>query len=181
METAVTDPEAKAAQIDAAMEAAGVPTTTPVPTDYFAFDETLTITLPDGVSWIQHKKLNEGARRQYLNKVNRDVTLKRATGDAIVRMATGDERHALLVQAIVGWNLVKNGQPMPFSKGSPGATLEQFLDKTDPSIVDLIEREVRRANPWLLQEMSVEDIDKQIAELQEMRATKMKEEQGKVS
>lgn len=171
--------EERAAATARNMEAAGVSSTTPVQADYFGFDESETVMLPDGISWIQHKKLNEGARREYLNKINRDVKLQRSTGDAIVRMASGDEKHALLVQAISGWNLMRNGQPVTFSKGSPGAELEKFLIAASPAVVDLIEKAVRKANPWLLQELTIEEIDKQITELEEMREQKLKEESGK--
>lgn len=142
--------------------------------DYFGFDELLTVTLPDGVSWVQHQVFNEGKRRKYLNAINRDVTLSRQTGDAKIRMAPGDERNALLKNALVGWNLQRGGQPVPFNQ----ANLEKFLDSANPKLIDLIEKEVRKANPWLLAEVSVEDIEKEIAELQELRQTKLDEQAG---
>src|SRR5690606_12174048 len=79
-------------QAEAAMRAAGQPDSTPVQADYFAFDKTEKVMLPDGVSWVEVKVLNEGARRKYLNEVNKEVRLQRATGDAVMRLASGDER-----------------------------------------------------------------------------------------
>lgn len=159
----------------AAMEAAGVSATEPKQQFYFGFDETHRVMLDDGVSWVEHKVLNEGARRKYLNKVNRDIMLQRSTGNAIMRMQQGDEKHELLEQAICGWNLVgAQGEPLVFNPGK----LQEFLKKANPVVVDLIEKDVRLKNPWLMTEISVEDIDKQIAELQEMRAKKVEEEEG---
>lgn len=149
----------------------------PAQVDYFGFDETLKVTLPDGVSWVEIKKLNEGDRRKYQNKVNRDVRLERKTGDAMLRMAAGDEKHALLESSIIGWNLVKQGKPMPFKE----STLREFLNSAPPVIIDHIEKAIRAANPWLMAEMSVADIDQQIDELREMRDLKLKEEEGKAT
>jgi hypothetical protein len=157
------------------MRAAGAATTTPAQVDYFAFEETEQVFLPDGTSFVEIKVLTEGDRKKYQNKLNRDVKLERTTGDAIMQMATGEERHALLESAIVGWNLMKNGRPIPFQ----ASTLKEFLNSANPRIVDIIEKAVRKSNPWLMADLSVEDIDKQIAELEEMREVKVREEEGK--
>jgi hypothetical protein len=175
------DAAAKGIAVEKAMEADGVAAFDNVQADYFGFEETHTVYLPDGKSWISHQTLNEGQRRKYLNAVNRDVRVSKATGDAILSMKSGEENHALLVAAITGWNLTRGGQPVPFSSGSPGANLEQFLDKADPRIIDLILKDIRRKNSWLLAEMTVEEIDKEIEALNEMRETKVKEEAGNAS
>jgi hypothetical protein len=167
--------QAKAASIASAMEADGVSAIERTQESYFGFEEIHRVHLPDGISYIEHKTLNEGARRKYLNKVNRDIMLQRSTGNAIMRMQQGDEKHELLESAIVGWNLIgKNGEPLTFNQNK----LQQFLKEANPVIIDMIEKDVRKKNPWLLAEMTVEDIDKQIEELQEMRATKEKAEEG---
>lgn len=177
METSLLDDAAQEhiAQTEANMKAAGVPTHEPVIVDYFGFEETYVVSLPDGRQTIEHKVLNEGQKRKYQNSINRDVVIQRATGDAKMRMAPGDERHHLLKQAITGWNMFRNGQPYAFS----ARNLDDFLELAPPKIIDIIEKEVRKANPWLLQELSIEDIDKEIASLQEMREKKVEEEAGK--
>lgn len=143
--------------------------------DYFGFDETYTVTLPDGRSYVEHQLMNEGARRKYLNKVNREVHLSRQSGDARINTAPGDERKALFDATLCGWNLVRNGKPVPFNDSNKRA----FLENADPKVIDLIEKDIRLKNPWLLNEMSVEDIDREIASLEEMRAAKVKEEESK--
>lgn len=170
-------------QVEKAMIEAGVDPTDPVQVDYFGFEENHTVPLPDGKSFILHQTLNEGSRRQYLNNVNREVRLQKQSGDAILKMQTGEERHALLTSAIVGWDLVRKNdktgeiEKVPFS----AQNLKRFLDSANPKIVDVIEKDVRKHNPWLMQDVTVEDIDEQIAELEEMRADKVKEEEGKDS
>lgn len=175
-EVEINDEERMAA-VEAKMRAAGVATEVSPQADYFGFSETHRVMLPDGVSFVTHQTLNEGARRKYLNDVNREVKLQKTTGDAIMKIQSGSERFSLLKAAIVGWNLQRGGQDVPFNPRN----LEEFLTAANPRIVDLIEKDVRKANPWLMAEMTVEDIDKQIEELQEMRAVKLEEEEGKGS
>lgn len=167
--------QARGEQVEAAMRAAGQSDSTPVQEDYFAFDITERVELPDGVSYVDIKVLNEGARRKYLNSVNREVKLQKATGDAVMQLATGDERKAILESSICGWNLMRGGQPLAFS----AANVREFLDRTNPKLIDIIEKEVRRINPWLTAEVSIEEIDKQIEELTELRAQKLRDEEGK--
>lgn len=154
---------------------AEVPEIESVQEDYFGTDKTHRVTLPDGMSWIEHKELNEGERRKYMNATNRDVRIARQTGDMHLRMAAGDERAELLKVAIVGWNLQSGGQPLDFND----ANLRRFLEKASPKIVDIVEKDIRKKNPWLVSDVSVEDIDKQIEELQELREQKLKEDSGK--
>lgn len=161
-----------------AMQRDGVATHAPVIVDYFAFGETHKVMLPDGTQWIEHKTLNEGARRRYLNATNREIAVSRQSGDMRMKMATGDELHILLEEAICDWSIFQSGKALAFSKGSPGSTLSQFLDKVDPSIVDLIAKDVRKHNPWLLADVTVEGIDEQIADLNEMRERLVKEQEG---
>jgi hypothetical protein len=171
--------EARNRQIEEAMEADGVSTSTPVQANYFGFSQTHRVFFPDGVTYVEIKTLNEGDRRAYLDAVNREVRLQKTSGDAIMKMATGSERKVLLEASIIGWNLLgPNGQPLTFSNDGRGGTLQQFLNQADPSIIDIIEKEIRKRNVWLMADLSVEDIDKQIEELHEMRAVKIKEAEG---
>lgn len=169
------DPRTVAAE--AAMKAQGIATTEPIAMDYFGFSEVHQVTLPDGVSYVQYKVLNEGDRRKYLNGTNRDVKFQKSSGDAIMRMAPGDEKFALLKVAVIGWNLQREGKAVAFSQ----AELEKFLDKTNPRIIDLIHKEVVKKNPWLMAEMSSDDIRKEIATLEEQLRVKLDEEAGKAS
>lgn len=181
MDTETTAPPEMTPQQIAAREEGmtrlGEPTTQVVQDDYFGFEETFKVYLPDGISFVEHRSLNEGAKRKYLNSVNREVRLHRATQDASIKTAPGDERKALLESAITGWNLKRGGEPIPFSTRA----LAEFLDKANPKIVDIIEKDVRLHNPWLLAEMTVEDIDREIADLQDMRDRIVAEEEGKAT
>jgi hypothetical protein len=166
-----------------AMRAEGIPTETGIYDDYFGFQERHRVTLPDGVSWVEHQTLNEGARRRYLNDQNREVKVQKVTGDAILKMQTGEERASLLKAAIVNWDLrrldekTKELVVVPFSD----QRLRDFLEKAPPSAIDPIEKDVRKHNPWLLADVTVEDIDRQIKELNDMKEQKIREAEGKGS
>lgn len=167
--------QARGEQVEKAMRDAGQADSTPIQEDYFAFDAIEQVFLPDGVSYVDIKILNEGARRKYMNSVNREVKLQKATGDAVMKLASGDERKAILESSIVNWNLSRGGQPLAFSDNN----LKQFLDKASPKVIDLIEKKVREINPWLTGDVTVEEIDKQIAELESLREQRLAEDEGK--
>lgn len=149
--------------------------------DYFGFSSQDRFYLPDGKQYIEYGKLNEGAKRQFQKLTSRDLRVQRTTGDALMKMDPGAERHELIKSSVVGWHLMrrnpKNGswEEAPFN----GATLNAFLDKTDPSIIEDLEKDIRKANPWLMDEMTVEDIDREINNLQELRVTVAEREAGK--
>jgi hypothetical protein len=145
--------------------------------DYFGTDVTHKCYLPDGASYIEHKELSEGDRRRYMNATNKDVRIARQSGDMHLKMAAGDDRYHLLKTAIVGWNLVRQGESVRFTSDK----LDRWLAEAPPHIVDIVEKDVRKRNPWLVSDVTIEDIDKQIAELQELREQRVKEEEGKGS
>lgn len=146
--------------------------------DYFGFGESQKFFFPDGVSFIEFQIMNEGQRREFQKKTNRDITFNRGTNDARIKADPAEERHALITSSVTGWNLVRNGQPIPFSKGTPGATLEQWLKVANPKIVDDLEFAIRKANPWMQAEMTVEEIDKEMARFAELREQVLEREKG---
>lgn len=148
----------------------------PVQVDYFSYSENANVLLPDGVSFVTIKKLNEGDRKKYQNATNREIALGSRGGDAKVKLAPGDDRHALLRTSVIGWNLTQAGNPVPFTLHA----LDMFLARTDPAVVDLIEKEIRKFNPWLLGELTVEQIQTEIDSLEELKQVKLKEEEGKL-
>jgi hypothetical protein len=165
-----------------AAEANGVSLTEPVYGDYWGFDDRRTFMLPDGQQFIVYKVMNEGDRSKYQQATNRDVTLMRQTGNAQMRIDPATDRHALITTCVVDWKMYRllNGrmEPVPFSKSSSGSTLNQWLNVANPSLVDELEKEIRKANPFLMGEQTVEEIDKEIANLQELREAAVKKEQG---
>jgi len=147
---------------------------TPVMEDYFGFSESHTWYFPDGIQYLEYQVMNEGSKKEYQSKSNRKITLRRTTGDAMMDVDAGEERHSLLESATVGWKLFRDGKELPFTKGN----FRLWLSYANPRLVEEFEKEVRKANPWLMQEMSVADIDKELENLKEMREIAVERERG---
>ena len=145
--------------------------------DYFGASKPVTVMLPDGVSFIQHTKLNEGGKRAYLNAVNRDIRISQRTQEAHLKLAPGDDRAHLLKAAITGWDLYLDGAPLAFNPHGLKRVLEEF----PPEVLDEVEKSVREVNTWLTSDISLEAIDEQIAQLTDLRAKREAEEEGKGS
>lgn len=163
---------------DGSFTPAPPPQEVPSMVDYFACDETYKVMLPDGVQYFECKTLTEGDRKRYQSKTNRDLTIKKSTGDATMRLSTGEERHALIEAATMGWHIFRSGEPVTFSKGSPGSELSKFLDKVPPTVVDHIYKQISEKETWITGDISIADIDEQIEQLQQLRETKVKEQAG---
>lgn len=145
--------------------------------DYFGFALTHRFTLSDGVSYVLHKELTEGDRKKYQKAVNRDITVNRKTEDMKLSLAPGEDRAALLDAALVGWNLKRAGNDVPFNP----KTLNDFLSVANPKVIDDIVADIVMHNAWLGAETTVEDIDKELARLTELRAEKERQDAGKAT
>jgi hypothetical protein len=119
--------------------------------DYFGFGRDEVFALPDGKQEIFFKVMNEG--------------------------------HELILSSVTGWSLRRRGPQgwdvVPFSTGGANSALAQWLKVADPKIVDDLELAIRRANPWMQADMSVEEIDKEIERLQDLRKEVEARELGK--
>lgn len=147
--------------------------------DYFGFDENKTWFFPDKKQYIIFKVMSEGDKAKFQRETNRDITLQRSTGDAKIKADPASERWALLDASVIDWHVFRDGQPVPFTKGSPGATFNQWLSKANPRLVEDLEFEIRKANPWLQADMTLEDVDKEMDRLRELREEIVKRESGK--
>lgn len=145
--------------------------------DYFGFGGEEKFTFPDEVSFVTFKVMNEGQRKKFQTLTQRDMVLERRSGDARLGMNPSDERHALLRTSITSWNLKRGSRAIPFTERG----LLDFLDLSNPILIDAIEKAIRQANPWLLGDMTSEDIDKEIINLQDMREVALKRELGEGS
>lgn len=150
--------------------------------DYFGFDRSVKYFFPDGVTFIEFRPMNEGAKKKFQDKTSRDLVLERNSGNARMSVLQGSERHELIRSSVVAWNLRRGGQELP-QPGTPQGkiALGDFLELADPLIVEGLEKEIRKANPWLLAEMTSEDIQKEIDNLEEMKKVAEAREAGEGS
>lgn len=123
--------------------------------DYFGLDEEVEHTLPDGISFVTLKVLTEGDRRAHERQTSRDMTLR--DDGATMRFDPGEVRHSLLERSIIGWNLMREGNPINFTS----ANLSKFLKSAPPSIIDGIYEKITEINAWLVNEDTVEAMEEE--------------------
>lgn len=149
----------------------------PVQQDYFSFVKTDKYTFPDGLTYVEFKVMNEGDKKQYQQSTQSDVVLERRSGDARMKIDQAKQRHELIRTCVTGWNLARNGSLVPLTERS----MSDFLKLANPEVVEGIESAIRKSNPWMLGEMTVEDIDEQIEDLKRQRERILEREQGESS
>lgn len=168
--------------------APGVPEA-PQIVNYFAFGEVKRWYFPDGVQWFQYQVMDEGAKARFQRATNRDIKINQKTNDATVKLDPADERHTLIKMSVNDWyvfapNLNNGGQlePVPFTlsdtRHPTGMCLEKWLKLANPKLVEELEFEIRKANPWMQADMTVADIDEEIKRLNELREEAEKREAG---
>lgn len=146
--------------------------------DYWAAPENERFTFPDGKQWVEYKVMTEGDKKLYQKRTNRDITITRDQNTK-VGIDPAEDRHILLEMSIVDWHMVTkvNGewQPVDFGK----LPLRTFLERGNPKVIQDLEADIRMANPWMQADMTDEEIDKEIARLEEIKKTNREREAAK--
>lgn len=143
--------------------------------DYFGFESYHEFTLPDGKQKIFFTSLNEGQKTKFQQKINKDIHLNQQTRDARIKTDPAGERHELILASVTGWTLKRRSprsgqwEDVPFSGERRGSELDKWLQVANPVIVEKLEEAIRKANPWMLAEMTVEQIDEEIKRLEDLR------------
>lgn len=155
--------------------------------NYWGTDERHKFHLPDGVQWFEFKIMDEGAKSKFQKLTNQDLTINR-DNTAKVRMDPAAERHTLITQSIVDWYLYmpKKGQegvPNPEMEQAnfSSAMLNNWLEHAPPKLVEDLEMEIRKANPWMQADMTSEAIQKEIDRLYEEKAKALEREAGEAT
>lgn len=176
---AMTEPQLQEPTFAAGYQPGAPDTDEAKPRDYFAFSQTKRFTLPDGIQWVEFRKMNEGEKKEFQDRTSTDMVVERRSGDARMTIKQGTQRHELIKACVVGWNLFRGDppQPVPFTK----VNLGDFLHLADPTLIEELEKAIRKENPWLLADMSEEDIKREISNLEEMLEEKRKNAAGEAS
>jgi hypothetical protein len=124
--------------------------------------------------YVTFVSMNEGRRTRYQKKTSRPLHIERENNDARMTVDQAADRHALLETSITGWKIFRGGDELMFR---PSLLLE-FLKFANPLHIDKLEKAIRDANPWMIAEMTSEQIEKEIANLeQKLVAVKRQEEE----
>jgi hypothetical protein len=153
--------------------------------DYFGFGLQEEFVLPDGKQKVFFKVMNEGERTKFQKRTSKDIKFNRATNDAAIKADPAEERRELIMTSVTGWSL-KMRTPQgwvdaPFSTGSSNSDLAKWLDKANPKIVDDLELAIRKANPWMQADMTLEEIQKERDRLDDLERQIQERERGEAS
>lgn len=147
--------------------------------NYWGVTETHRHMLPDGIQFFEYKIMNEGDKSKFQKLTNQDLVVQRDQS-ARVKVDPVTERHTLIKTSVTGWHMfapdARTGEMQP-AAFSP-ALLEKWLTVADPKVVEDLEHAIRMSNPWMQAEMTVEEIDKEIDRLHEVRQSVVDREAG---
>lgn len=142
--------------------------------DYWGTDETKKVYLgSDNKQYFEIRLMTEGQRARFEKDNNQDLRVDRDQTTTI-KIDPGRSRKALIKAATKDWFVVRGGKPVKFND----ANLNQFIDGANPRIIDKLEKEIRDYNEWLKNDLTVEEIDKEIEVLQKEREAAVRREAG---
>lgn len=148
-------------------------TQAPPTADYWGSEQYEKFFLPDGRQYFEFKVMNEGEKTKFEKMTNQDLIVNRDQS-ARVKVDPSEQRHSLITTSVTGWYLFKGGEIVAYSS----QLLRKWLEVADPKVVADLEFAIRMANPWMQSEMSVEEIDKEIDRLHEVRKQVIDNEAG---
>jgi hypothetical protein len=172
-------------------QAPGTPQEGVVYDNYWGVDETFKYDLPDGKQFFEIRPMNEGAKVRFQKLTNKAVRMNQQSGEASFDIDPAEERHTLILQSVIGWKIM---QPDPQAPGGfseypcppegdsrQRRALEGLLERFNPKVIQDLEFFIRQKNPWMQADMSIEDIDKEIDRLEQLKRDKRNEAAGEES
>lgn len=119
---------------------------------YFGAEQKKKFYLPetDKEQWIEHRKLNEGQRRQYEDATSRHIEMKE---DKTIGMdlAIGSDRKALFDAAVVGYRVLEKDDAGNVQEvtGYEQGVWDRISNKMPGDVAQLLLEDIKDFNPWL--------------------------------
>lgn len=163
------------------------PVTAPVKfQNYWGVKDRVKFYLPDGQQWIEFRKMDEGLKKKYQQRTNRDITINRDQSTKL-GIDPAEDRHVLIEMSVTNWYMMipDNPDDLENTTWSEAAfapqLLRKWLEVGDPKAIQDLEVEIRMANPWMQSDMTVEEIDKEIRRLEDIRREAVEREAAKAA
>ena len=99
---------------------------------------------PDGKQYIEFLPMNYGMRSAYNRRTNKEFTVERKSGNAKIKADISGDTDVLFDISIVGWNVLRAGNPVPFTKPNLRAFLENF---PAPKLLDDLQKAIEKETP----------------------------------
>lgn len=137
---------------------------------------------PQYKAYLEIRRMTEGIRQSFQKRTNSRVTILKENQNAEMAVDPARDRRELIKHSVVGWVMFRQDPGgKPYTVEFSNATFERWLDGADPRLIDELEKFIRTINPWMLDQMSLESIDKELDRLTELREqVKAREDEAKL-
>lgn len=134
--------------------------------DYWGVQETFRYELPDGKQFFEIVPMDEGAKTRFQKLTNKGIRMNQRSQEATLDVDPADERHTLIIESVVNWNIMQKGPDGTFSP-LPCPDDEQrrkriirdtILAKFNPKVIQDLEFFIRTKNPWMQSDQNLEDL-----------------------
>jgi hypothetical protein len=156
--------------------------------DYWGVNETFKYFLPDGKQYFEVRPMDEGGKSMFQKMTNKGIRMNQRTQDATIDMDPAQERHTLIKQSVVGWLIMQRDPrgewspfPCPTDERLRKNNLDVILEKFNPKAIQDLEFFIRQKNPWMQADMDVEEIDKEIDRLVQLKKDVTDQKAGEAS
>lgn len=153
--------------------------------DYWGVRETFRFMLPDGRQYFEIRPLDEGGKTAFQQKTSKGIRMSQGSDEATIDIDPATERHELINRSVVGWHLVGRNKfgELQFIECSDNETnrrtaLQRFIKNMEPKIVQELEFFIRTKNPWMQEDVPIEELEKELARVQGLIDQKLAEEAG---
>lgn len=156
--------------------------------DYWGTQEEHKFFLPDGKQHFTVVPLNEGGKTRFQKLTNKGIRMNQKSQEAHLDVDPAAERHTLIKESVTSWLIMQRSpdgtfSPFPCSENESQRkrSLEVLLEKFNPKVVQDLEFFIRSKNPWMQDDMEVEQIDEEIDRLNDLRKAAIERKAGEAS
>jgi hypothetical protein len=157
--------------------------------DYWGVQETFRFELKDGKQYFEIVPMDEGAKTRFQKLTNKGIRMNQRTQDATIDVDPSDERHTLITESVVAWNIMQKGadgqwSPLPCPEDDQRrkrVIRDTILAKFNPKVIQDLEFFIRTKNPWMQADQELSDLLEQRDQLDELIKQAKEREAGEGS
>lgn len=132
--------------------------------------------------YLKVQKMTEGVRQKYQKATNAKVTILKQNSNAEMGVDPARDREQLILKSVTGWYMRRPGAGGGFHEVEyTDRAFREWFDGANPAHIEDLEKFIRDINPWMLDEVTLEAIDKEIDRLQEQREEVARRQEEKVT
>lgn len=144
--------------------------------DFWGVQTTEKFFFDNGRQFFEVRPMDEGGKALFQRMTSRGVRMNQRTQDAHLDMDPASDRHTLIKQSVVGWRIMQRSAdgsfsefPCPDREDQRKRSLDVILEKFNPKVIQDLEHFIRLQNPWMQDDMNLEQVDEEIERLTQLR------------